>query len=109
MNVNIKQVAIERLAVQHGWKTDSLLDTVVTKQYPTAVGLKQASARIVEGNAQYWLHGEYQSEGRNALSTCMACIRTSFSVSEVQVAVDAFVRDVNATIAETYAARLLAI
>ena len=109
MNVNIKTIAIQRLVNQHGWTADTVLDNVVTKQYPTAVGLKQASARVTEGNAQHWLSGDYQSEGRNAISTCFACIKASASVTEVEAALDAFVRDVNKTIAETYAARLLTV
>jgi hypothetical protein len=110
MSVNIKEVAMQRLVSHHGWEEISVLDgPVVRKEFPTAVGLKEAVARITEGNAQHWLSGEYQSEGRNALSTCLVCIRTSASVTDVEAALDAFAHDVNKTVAQTYAARLLAV
>ena len=109
MNVDIQKFAMARLVSHHGWTADRLLTCVVTKQYPTAVGLKQASAYIRKDNTvpQYWMNGDYQSEGRNALAIAFACIPANADVATVEAHVDAFAATADKLVAETYAARLL--
>ena len=105
----MREVVLHRLISLHGWIAERVLDNVVMKQYPTAVGPKQAVARITKDNivAQYWLSGEYQSEGSNALATCIDCIPASAPTEEVGTLVDAFALKADKMIADTYAARLL--
>jgi hypothetical protein len=94
---------------QHGWAADRIIRTVAVKEYPTAVGLKQGSVRLVQDHEvpQYWLKGEYLSEGRNALAGCFAIIPADADSAAVQSHVDAFAAEVNRQVAGTYAARLL--
>lgn len=67
---HFQTVAIEAY-VRAGWKQDRLLPHVLTKDYATAVGLKQATIRVdmldVSSAAFLWLNGTYWSEGRNVL------------------------------------------
>jgi len=109
MSLDIKKVVMQRLVSLHGWTQDSLLDFAATKQYPTAVGMKQASVRIRKDSTepQYWLNGEYQSEGNNALAACVGCIRADLQIEEVEALVDTFAAKADKTVSETYAARLL--
>jgi hypothetical protein len=88
---------------------DRVLDIVVMKEYPTAVGLKQAATYFSEDsvNAQFGLKGYYVSEGSNALAGCFACIKADADLSKVEALVDAFAAEANQRVSETYAASLL--
>ena len=99
-----------RLVEHHGWRADSLLGHVVTKDYPTAVGLKQAIVRVTTdaGHARHWLTATYWSEGRNAVGNCAGCLPDQASIVDLERQVDGFARGLNQAVADTYAARLLA-
>lgn len=109
MVIDIQATLVKHLEAQHGWKTDRLLPNVVCKHFDTVVGPKQATIRSTfdKDYRQYWLSGEYLSEGRNALAGCFACVPAASDPQAALRAADAFVADVNKAISETYAARLL--
>jgi len=110
MNPNIKAVAIGRLVREHGWQADEVLKNMATTQFPTAVGLKQGSARIHQSSTgTFWMTGEYQSEGHNAFSTCYATIEPDSTLETVEAAVDAFANEAKWLVSQSYAGRLLAL
>lgn len=111
MLLGLPEVLASRLCAKHGWTVDGAAPTVVSREYPTAVGMKLAVVRSVvpdNGLAQIWLKAEYQSEGRNALAGCAVYISQDADLTTIYSHVDEFVAQVDAAVAETYAARLLA-
>jgi len=115
---DLEKLAIDRLVSAHGWTSyenhpwasyrERPLFT--TKDYPTAVGPRQAVVRPVapdNGRGQLWLVGDYMSEGNNALVGVMAIIHQDAADDVVYGLVDRFAEDVSHRISQTYAARLL--
>lgn len=78
-----------------------------SKTYATAVGPKDAIVYLAVTAESVSLTADYQSEGRNALSTLWERIEKTSDSAAVQKAVEAFSMAVDAGVAETYAARLL--
>lgn len=109
MTQNLQELMVRHLTECHGWTPDRLLSTVTTKDFDTAAGTRQATIRCTFDPLykQYWLNGEYLSEGRNALSSCIVCVPLAADPQAALVAVDVFVADVDKAIGETYAVRLL--
>lgn len=115
---DLEKLAIDRLVSAHGWtsyenhpwKSYRERPFFTTKDYPTAVGPRQAVVRPIvpdNGMGQLWLVGEYISEGNNALVGAMAIIPQDAADDVVYGLVDRFAEDVSQRISETYAARLL--
>ncbi|WP_434715594.1 hypothetical protein [Paraburkholderia sp. A3RO-2L] len=97
----------EQLAA-HGWSIDRLLKSA-KREYETAVGLKQASVWFRKDSEvdQFWLSAQYDSEGCNAAACCYAIVPEKASEDAVAAAVDAFIENLDNTVSQTYAARLL--
>ncbi|MBU0501444.1 MAG: hypothetical protein KJ558_10135 [Gammaproteobacteria bacterium] len=96
--------------IQHltdkGWEVVGIMP-VVQRLYPTIVGPKAAHIYIHENAERIRLAGDYQSEGRNILSTCWAKISPGANDSEAEGILSDFLAQVDRTIGESYAARLL--
>lgn len=82
---------------------------IAIKQFQTAVGMKEAVAQLSTWNKEsdsFTLSGTYQSEGRNVLESRSVLIPKTANSSEVGQWAVQFALDVDATVADTYAARL---
>lgn len=104
---NPLDVRLQAMLKERGW-TPSEGSALASREYPTAVGMKQALIYLYpaqEGHAS--LQADYWSEGRNALSTAYRHVRDSLRDDELSRLVDAYLAEVDAQVAETYAARLL--
>lgn len=94
----------------HGW-TPGNGTAIASKTYQTAVGPKCAHAYLVDfgANAESRiLTGDYQSEGRNCLSTTFVFIPKTVGVNDLPSLVAKFAAEVDAAVADTYAMRLAA-
>lgn len=106
-----KKVVAEQMEV-NGWTTvDSVsfgcTSAVASKKYRTAVGLKQAIAHLNPADSsELRLVADYQSEGRNILSTTTLLIPDGIEDSSVHAGLNQFCNAVDAAVAESYAARL---
>lgn len=97
--------------VAHGWSGDRVRTDVVSKDFETAAGGRTAVVycrRSSEG-PHHMLSGDYQSEGRNALSTCWGTIPADADQAAIEVEVDRFARQAEAQIHQTYAMRIKAL
>lgn len=82
--------------------------TVATKAYKTAVGIKEAVAFIQPlKEIVATLTGTYFSEGRNILSTTGLNIQPGMATDEIASGVDTFAAEVDATVAGSYAVKVL--
>lgn len=90
----------------HSWIPDSIVPTL-SKHYPTSVGPKVALIYVQETPEQFQLSADYQSEGRNILSTCWATIPCNTSSQDAETAVADFLSQVEREIGDSYASRLL--
>lgn len=108
--VDLPEVLMARLHHQHGYRPDRLMPMFATKEFKTAVGWKQAVVRVVvpDGLDQIWLLADYQSDGRNALANTMAVIPQDADQDTINAHIDKFSNDIDSTVANTYAGRLLA-
>lgn len=99
-------VAAELVAA--GWKALPG-PALASKEFATAVGPREALAWLSGGNddSDGWLAGQYWSEGRNALSLCGTVIPVSAGSRDIRERARRFAAEVDAAVAETYAARLL--
>lgn len=100
--------AIAALLVTCGW-TLSDGTAIASKMYPTAVGPKQALVYLVQypESDRAVLTGDYTSEGRNALSTAFVFVPHHADPETIHRLVHQFATGCNATVADTYAVRLL--
>jgi len=90
----------------HGWKPDSGA-ALATKEFKTAVGIKVAFAYFVPSDSyNFLLKGDYQSKGRNILSSHGALIPVSTSPEDVRKMASDFAENADAVVACSYAARL---
>lgn len=107
IETNSLDLRVQVLLKERGW-TPSQGAALASREYPTAVGMKQALVYLYpaqEGHGS--LKADYWSEGRNALSTAHMQVAESLNDEELSRLVDAYLADVDAQVAETYAARLL--
>ncbi|HDR9105462.1 TPA: hypothetical protein QDB04_002303 [Burkholderia vietnamiensis] len=107
--MSVETWVVEQLAA-YGWALYTVSSLPAgTREYATAVGLKQASVWLSKSSEyeRYYLTAHYESEGRNAAASCFAFIPMAASEDEVATAVDTFIASVDKAISETYAARLL--
>jgi hypothetical protein len=108
--LSIKKAIAERLTAE-GWsrKADTDLDYarfVVEKDYDTAVGKKTAVIALEPRSEGFQLVGEYQSEGRNILSTTWFTIAKDLSIEEICAGAVKFAAQVDAEVDQSYARRL---
>jgi hypothetical protein len=104
---SMRRVVTESLVLA-GW-TAFDGPALATKKFDTAVGEKEAVAWLQDwgsDSGNYTLHGDYQSEGRNALEAGSVLIPKDASSDEVRSAVSRFASDADEAVANTYAARL---
>ncbi len=101
---------VTRMAA-HGWYGDRVRADVASKDFETAAGGRTAVVycRQSREGTHHLLSGDYQSEGRNALSTCWASIPPDADQAAIEAAVDRFARQADGVIRETYAMRLMAL
>lgn len=102
------QLITSRMVTAHGWHADRIIPNVVSRFYETAVGPRQASvwftARSSSGSVCFL--PEYYSEGRNAVESHFTWVTDDMTDEQVLQLVDKFVKDLDAGVAQTYAARL---
>ena len=92
-----------------GWEpADRIVDTA-SKYFDTAVGEKAAVAyvRVNDKDKICLLTGEYQSEGRNALSTTFSFIPVDADEAAIEQAVVKWAEEPDEPVGETYAMRLM--
>lgn len=94
---------------ERGWtvvdQTSLRLTAVVaTRQFETAVGLKQATAFLSPSGT---LTADYHSEGRNILSTVWHNVENNLADECVAEVIERFNLEVEAAVHSSYAARLL--
>lgn len=100
----VVNTVIAHLSVK-GWSGDRILKNVAGKVYSP----NRALVRVEydSENQQYWVTGEYISQGENVLSGCFACIKAAFSPAEIAVAMDCFLNDAETRISQSFAVRYL--
>lgn len=108
--LSIKKAIAELLTAQ-GWTrtADTDLDYarfVVEKAYDTAVGKKIAVIALEPRSEGFKLVGEYQSEGRNVLSTTWFTIANDLSAEQICAGASKFAGEVDAQVDQSYARRI---
>lgn len=101
---------VARMAA-HGWYGDRVRGDVASKDFMTAAGGRTAVVycrRSSEG-PHHMLSGDYQSEGRNALSTCWGTIPADADQAAIEAEVDRFARQADTEVRQTYAMRIAAL
>lgn len=98
---------------ERGWtpvpeKEQGYLCAVASKDFETYVGTKTALAFFNPSTESLGsIKGDYQSEGRNALSTLWLSVGADATDEALASLADGFVLEAESTIAETYAMRLM--
>lgn len=109
--VALKRSIAEQL-VADGWTCASEFDIafsclLASKDYATAVGPKTATVSLEPRSEGFQMVGNYQSEGRNILSTTWFSIPNGLDADYVGAGTSAFVAKVDAEVDQSYARRLL--
>lgn len=92
----------------NGWTLTPGLPSIATKQFSTAVGLKQGSVSLNAGDEfNRTLSGVYESEGRNILEPHGELIPKTASANDVTRIAMHFAQQVEEAVGASYAARLL--
>ena len=88
-----------------GWRGDYILKNIATKHYPP----HHATVRVHldADNRQYYLKGEYFSQGVNVLALCSAFIKESSTADEVSAILCDFLADAEQYINTSFAVRFL--
>ena len=93
-----------------GWRTDRLRADAAFKDFDTAAGGRTAVVYCwLYKDGDHVLTGDYQSEGRNALSTCWARFKPGAEEAVVAAEIERFTAEVEKAIKETYAMRIKAL
>lgn len=90
---------------RHGWKLEDGV-AIASKEFQTAVGVKVALLYSLGDTTYYKLSANYQSEGRNILSTSSVLIEKALETKEIEALVTTFTNEVDAIVADSYAGRL---
>ena len=99
---------IVRHLVQLGWTDRSGWGAgIAGKDFTTAVGPKEAQAYAFVSEGEMVMKAQYWSEGRNALSTLRVAVAPDADPAAVLAQVERFSTEVDQTVAQTYACRLL--
>jgi hypothetical protein len=97
------------LLAEHGWTESEESRHAATKDFDTAVGVKEAIAYVrawKEGPTAFTLSASYTSEGRNTLGMLHDLVPKAASEDEVRRIVAKFSAEVDRLVGETYAMRL---
>ena len=113
MNRTSEELALDELARlevssclgEHGWSASDGAARA-TKPFETAAGERTALVYFRSGPHNPVLTGDYQSEGRNRLESCMALIPKTASHLEIRRLTAKFAVAGEAVIADTYARRI---
>ncbi len=109
MNGDLRSEIVNQL-ISLGWTVEKPpYDDFARKSYPTAVGPKEAIAYLRDHRDTsdcILLTAEYQSEGRNVLSTIYVSINNGAG-DAISSKVALFSSEVDETVSKTYAAKLL--
>lgn len=95
--------------VAAGWTPIKGGTAIANKIYPTAVGPKEAQVYLADFGAEeanYVLQGQYYSEGRNVLAGDSVLIPKAADGEHVRRLTDQFAAAAEATVLDSYAARL---
>ena len=107
--INSMKIAITALLVENGWKAEDGA-AVASKYYETAVGLKVAfiyvGTKVWPDTDRILITSEYQSEGRDALSTTFSLISLSLTAEQLKVQIVKYLKQVDYAVSQTYAAKL---
>jgi hypothetical protein len=96
--------------VARGWYPDRVRVDVAFKDFDTAAGGRTAVVYCwLYKDGDHVLAGDYQSEGRNALSTCWARFKPGAEEATVAAEIERFAVEVEKAIGETYAMRIKAL
>lgn len=94
-----------KVLLARGWKLENGV-AIASKEYQSAVGLKKAFVYASGVLLDYVVSAEYQSQGRNILSTSSVLIQKALTEAEVDVLANTFAEKIDAIIADSYAVRL---
>lgn len=100
---------IKSVLVSRGWTAQDYT-AIASKQYETAVGPKQALVYLQDfgpQEEQLLLVGDYQSEGRNCLSSHGVLVPKCASVAKVKELADWFSIQADKAVGQTYAMKLM--
>ena len=88
-----------------GWSGDRIVKNVAFKVHSP----NQAVVRVTFDSdyRQYWIKGEYTSEGQNVLGACFACIKATSSPAEIAAEMGDFLRRAESLISNSFAVRYL--
>lgn len=104
------QAQFVRALVARGWYPDRVRCDVASKAFDTAAGGRTAVVYCrLNKDGNHVLTGDYQSEGRNALSTCWSMFRPGTDEATIAAEIDRFATQVEKAIGETYAMRIKAL
>ncbi len=105
------KATIAALLAEIEWEAhDPMEYAIAFKEYQTAVGVKEAQAQLSPLNdpaSAALLKADYQSEGRNILSSLWYPIPTDISSDDLRALVQRFSDEVDAAVKASYAARLM--
>lgn len=95
-----------KVLVAHGWKPADGYARA-TKEYRTAVGIKEAFAYANGKLLDCLYYAEYVSQGNNILSTSSVLIQKPVTEAEAEALATAYAKEIDAIVADSYAVRLL--
>lgn len=104
-----RRAAIVAQLAAAGWTPIQGRTAIANKTYPTAVGPKEAQVYLAVFGAEdpnYVLQGQYYSEGRNVLAGDSVLIPKAADGEQVRRLTDQFAAAAEATVLDSYAARL---
>jgi putative DNA primase/helicase len=103
--IDVHGIVAETL-LECGWLASNS-SAIGFKSFDTVVGVKQAQAYLSKGDGfNRTLNGEYQSEGRNVLSSKGVLIPVNADADTVRRLACQFARQADLAVAESYAASL---
>lgn len=115
MNSECSQDTMETVAknrlVELGWAALSNEAAIAIKSFQTAVGIKAAHVYLsaLDSQAQgFWLTGDYQTEGRNCLESCIVFIPQGADLAQAHELIGKFSDQAHEAQAQSYAARIYA-
>lgn len=94
-----------KVLLAHGWKLEDGI-AIASKEYQSAAGFKKAFVYAYGVLLDYVVSAEYQSQGRNILSTSSVLIQKALTEAEVELLANAFAENIDAIVADSYAVRL---
>ncbi|WP_347990237.1 hypothetical protein [Methylomonas sp. AM2-LC] len=109
------KVIVKDKLFEHGWGIlkdlylgETPLASIAQKSFETATGTKLATVYLLDLFKEniVAIHGEYQSQATNVLSTCNVFIKENSTANEVSNCVDDFLKNANHYIDESFSRRL---